>query len=649
MGSDIASISFWLYFIYFFISIGVAFYIPGSLLLSRIPLTSKQRIVLSTVIGMAMWTLQGFIFGYSGLRFLSYVYVGIFLLLWIISQIRSRKKIRISFQVDRFDWLSFLILSIGVVIQLSGVWLMDTKIAKGLLMCCGHVPDNNLELALTNEIVHRFPPFEPGMFGVLVQNYHYWSHLLVGDLVRVFGLPLVATEYQYMSLIISAGLGLSAIVLSELLSMKKVFIRWFLFFLYFSGELTYVTIFFITGKLDLSVGSIENSAQFLMNYPRAVAIIILMGALSLLILSVKRKSISLWYIFCLICGTLIGFKVYVGIFALTGLSALFIYYFFARRFVKLIPIILAFIISLIIYLPVNYGAGGIFYSGAWRVENFAQIKQFNLGSSIMALEVYKQHNNILRIVEYYILFFVLFVVSSFGFKILGVLQNKKTLAKTPKELHIFLVTAIAGSFILGTFFLQKIANSNTFNFLVTVIIFGSFYTALSVSYFFSSLKSKVIVILLSFVIICISVPRIMYMEYENIRLLSTSGYILSNDELSALSFLRYSTPKNSLVLVDPSLYLLDYYAPYVSYLADRPAYYSGILNELQEHSIDFSGRQKIVDTIFNNTDEKTVVNQLKESGVSYILLAHTGKLAVIENNVTTEVFRNKNFRILKVK
>lgn len=648
MGSDVLSFSFWLGFIYFFIAVSLSFYFPGSFLLSRTTLSVFQKIVLGTIIGIAMWGIQGFLFGYLGIRYFSYLYVAAFFLFWIIPRIKPKKKVHLLLHFKTLDWYIFLIICIGVALQLSGVWFMSTKTANGLLMCCGNIPDNNLQLAITNEITHRFPPYEPGMHGVFIQNYHYWSHLIVGELVRVFKLPLIATEYQYMSFLISLGLGLSAVAMAQLLSLKKVFIRWFLFFLYFSGELTYLTIFIVTRKIDFSIGSVENSAQFLMNYPRALAIVVLMGALSVFILWTKSKKNYLLYTFCIICGTLIGYKVYVGMFALSGLAALSIYFLIKRHFANLIPIILAFIISVAIYLPVNSGAGGLFFAGLWRVKDFAQIQQYNLGSSIMALEIYWQNNNILRIVEYSAFLIVLFVFSSFGLKILGVFQTKKSLSRVPFELHIFLIAAIAVSFVLGMFFLQKTGGANTFNFLTTVVIISSFYTALSISYFFENLKSDTVKLFFVGLIIILSIPRLIYMGNANINDLSR-GQTITQDEISALTFLKNNTPQNSLVLVDPQARLSDYDAPYVSYLTNRPTYYSGIERELREHVIDYSARERRVNTIFKSKNEQVVKKTLQESGVSYLFLKKTGTLMAPQKNLVSTVFQNEYFKVFKVK
>ena len=648
MGSEITSLPFWLNFLYFIITVFLTFYIPGSLILRNIQLAKLHRIVLSVIIGMVMWGIQGYFFGYAGMRFLSYIYLLTFFFLWLFKRKHIIKPTKQSSQKISPDFITFGIILIGVLIQLSGVWFMGVRTPAGLIMCCGHPPDNNLNLSLTNEIIHRFPPNEPGMFGHPIQNYHYWSHFVFAELIRVFHLPLIATVYQYMTILVSAGLGLTAIVLSELLSMKKRFIRWFLFFLYFSGELTYITIFFVTGKFHLSVGSVENSAQFLMNYPRAMAIVTLFAACSLLVLWKQKRQLSLFILFCFMCGTIIGFKIYVGIFAFCGLGALFALCFFKRHYACLIPIIIAVLWGIIIYIPVNSQAGGLFFSGFWRSDDFAQIPQYHLGSAIMALEVYKQHDNLLRIIEYHTLFFLLFIISTFGLKLVGILQYRRSLSKVPPELNLFLGTGLITNFLLGMFTMQHNGGANTFNFLVNVQIIGSFYAALAVSELLEKNVHKRAEYLITCFFVLLSIPRLVYMVQQNVQQLGISTSVISNKEIAALDYIRLNTPENSVILVDPRAQLTDYDGVYVAYLADRPTYFSGVLNELKSHGIQYYGRERIVNAIFSDTNIQKVRENLTKSKVNYLLLTTPMNLSIPDGILTHEIYRNSDFKLLQV-
>lgn len=269
------AISFWFYLLIFFIAVFLAFFIPGDLLIKKYNLSIFQRLVIGTVIGMVLWGWQGFIFGYLGLRFLSYLYIIILLLLWI--KIQGREFIRAVLNKAFFsnvDWIVALLIILGVGIQLSSVWFNGVYINEGLFFCCSNVSDSIFHISLTNQITKDFPPYEPGMYGEVVRNYHYWGNLIVGELIRVFRLPLIPTQNQYTMLLTSALLGLSGVVFGQISGLGKSFYRWLIFFLYMGGDLIFLLVSFMRQEINFKMGSIEDGAKFLVNPPRAISIII---------------------------------------------------------------------------------------------------------------------------------------------------------------------------------------------------------------------------------------------------------------------------------------------------------------------------------------------------------------------------------------
>src|SRR3989338_7952509 len=166
----LTDIFFWLDGVYFLVAILLAFYLPGVYFISKLKLAKLQEIVLSFILGMVLWGWQGFVFGYLNIRWLSYIYLLLFLFLWLKKVVPSYK------QYKRFE--PFKILK-------NTDWILT------------------LIISYTNEIVNNFPPLEPGMFATPIQNYHYWGSIIAGELVRVFHLPVIATSYQYMTVFIS--------------------------------------------------------------------------------------------------------------------------------------------------------------------------------------------------------------------------------------------------------------------------------------------------------------------------------------------------------------------------------------------------------------------------------------------------------------
>jgi hypothetical protein len=222
------------------------------------------------------------------------------------------------------------------------------------------------------------------------------------------------------------------------------------------------------------------------------------------------------------------------------------------------------------------------------------------------------------------------------------------LARLPIELHVFLISGITVSAILGFFFQQSTGGSNTFNFLVSVFIIGSVYTALACSYWLDKLnrKYKWIFILL---IIVFTFPRVLQTMLVNIYdIQAKKGFIIDNYELSGLQYLREKTKKNSIILVDYKAFKIDAESPYVSFLTGRQMFLSGLGNELTAHGIDFSARKTIVDTILTSHDSKKISDNLLKYEIDYMYLSSLNNtLATEAAQFSSVVFQNQKIRILK--
>jgi len=642
------SFQFFGYFLLFCIALLLGVYIPGNLAVRKLKLPTCQSVTLSFIAGIVFLSLQGYLFGYLNLRFLAYAYVGIITLIWLY---KNKKKL-FSFDAFKtklkFDGLFFFIMLLGVFGQVSGIWSMGLRFIDGIHFAGGNILDNNLELAITNELIHRFPPFEPGMYGVLLQNYHYWSHLFSAELIRIFHLPLVTTQYQFLTVFISILLGLSVISLSKALRLGNIFTRWLLFYLYFGADFTFGLLFILGKSHYFDIKSMENGAQFLFNLPRAFSIVIFFGGLNFLVIWLKNKTKFLAILCGTIFGAIIGFKIYVGIFTLAGLTFLTIYFLIKKNYRFLFIPAIAFALAGIIYFPVNNNAGGLFFTGFWRVNDFIVLPQLGLSHFELAREIYASHQNYLKVYMLELFFLTLYLLNTFGTKILGLLQTRKSLSKIPLEINLFLIPSIFVSMIAGLFFLQYTGGANTFNFIVNVLIIGSIYAALTVTYFVHKLPIVLRYIIIV-IIIMLTIPRWLNMTASNIGNYSKNyGLLINNNQLYALNYLRIYTPLSSLVLASNTIGN-DYNSPYVCFLADRPTYYSGIIDELEAHGINYKQRKSIVKNIFTSSDKTIVIKALEQSHINYLLLSNNDHFALESNSdIFSVIFKNSNFRILKI-
>jgi len=644
---SISEFSFWFYFVYFWLAVILAFTIPGQVILAKLKLSIFQKIILGTIVGMVLWGWQGFLLGYLGVRWASYAYLVIFLLIWLKSVYR-RKLFSIRLGIKKIDFLLTLIVLSGMVVQLSSVWFNGILFDKGLFFCCAHVPDIFLHLALTNELVKHFPPFEPGMYGTYVQNYHYWGNLVISELIRVFNLPLIPIQYQYSTVFLSLFLGFTAIVFGQLINLEKSFIKWLTFFLYFGGDLVFLLLLILGKGMDFGMSSMEDGAKFLANPPRAFAVVVFFAGLSLFYLWLKRKNLKSGILMALLFGTAIGFKVYIGIFALTGLAALSFYFLLKKDFKMLLPVILTILISAIVYFPVNSNAGGLFYTGLWRFEDFIVQPKLGLQRLELARRIFYDHQNWIRVAIQESIYISLFTFSIFGSKLFGIFQSKKSISKFPAELNVLLITGIIVSLIGGSFFQQRTGGANTFNFLVNIFIIGSIYTALSCSFWISKVNNK-IKIFAVLIIILLTVPRVLNQTYFNFKLIYLKdSNTIENKEIQALDFIKNETAKDSLILVDYRSFVSDAESPYISFMTNRSSYLSGMGNELNAHGIDYSDRQKNVDYILKKSDPLLVKNLLLINQIDYIIMSNTYNLeSTYSANFLKPVFKNEKFKILE--
>jgi hypothetical protein len=558
----------------------------------------------------------------------------------------SGKKFKLNLNKPEIDFVMVILIILGVFMQLTSVWFTGLFTSKGLYL---GPPDNILQIAITDQIVKHFPPFEPGMYPVIIQNYHYWDSLVMAELIRVFKLPLIATDYQYMTVFISLFLGLSAMVFSSILKIGKAFKRWLVFFLYFGGDFVWVLIAFFRRMDFFAMNPLESGQQFLDNIPRSVAVIAFFAFASIFLLWLKKKDKFTGVLMAFFVASLIGFKIYIGIFVLCGLGALGLYYLLKREFKMAFPLILALILSLIIYLPVNSNAGGLYFTGLWRFENFIVQPYLGVLNRLeLARVIYAQHHSWLRVTEYELIYFFVFIFAIFGTKLIGLLQTKKSLSLLPKELNIVLITGIIVSTVAGLFFNQTTGGSNTFNFLASVFIIGSIYTALA-CFFWLNKRNKIIKILFISIIILLTVPRGIDQVYSNIRyLMENKVSIITNQELTALNFFSRQR-SSSLVLVDPQI-AMDVQAPYISFLADKNMFLSGQGDELEAHGISFSGRLEARSIIAFSTNAASVSAYLLKYNIGYIYDAIPNQVPKSTESAffLKSIFNNKKIEILQV-
>src|ERR1035437_3735148 len=183
-----------LFLIYFIFASFLAFYIPGRVILGEQKNLSALGIfAVSYVIGIVFWGWQGYLFGFLQLRNLSYLYLLVFLGLFIFRKYYSFKIPKANSK--KFDWLTILMAVVGITAQIIPFMRNGQILNQGLFVSNNNAVDHVWHVTLVGELVRRFPPNEPGMYGIPLLNYHFWFNLVTADLIRVFHLPLFETQF----------------------------------------------------------------------------------------------------------------------------------------------------------------------------------------------------------------------------------------------------------------------------------------------------------------------------------------------------------------------------------------------------------------------------------------------------------------------
>lgn len=642
--------SFTVGFLFFAISIFISCYIPGRvlILLGKSSFSKISTLTLSLIIGISLWTIQGFIFGFLNVRFLTYIYLILFLIAWLqTGDYKNYFKKKYTLKLSKSEISFILLISTGISLQLLSVFLMGIQQSNSITYCCGNLSDNFWFLSLSRSLTESIPPQEPGMAGLIVHNYHYLANIFVAELNRIFKLPLFLVQFQYSYVLISTLLGLSAYTFGKSIKNGSRFTFWLIFMLYFGGDFIWLLMTILNKGTNLfSMSSIENGSSFLINPPRAFAIVLFFGGITLLkSWMVDKKNLTLGIIASIVLGSLIGFKVYVGLFVGIGMTCLLVLFLFKRRFKDALIPIICFVIMVILYFPVNLGAGGLYYTGFWFFENFIVQPYLQLERLELARVVYLEHGNWIRSLTYDLLFVGIATFSLFGTKLLGFLQTRNSLKIFPFEFHIFLIAGLITSFIIGFFFQQTSGGSNTFNFQVNAFIIGSIYTASAVC-MLTSVKKFRLGILISIFIVLLTIPRVIYEARLNIQRITTNSEEgIHLDEIKGYNFLK--SQDTGLVVVDHTHFSLDESTPLVYAYTGQKMFLSGI-QILESHGIDVTEIKKDKNDIFMS-DVKKVADILDKNNISYIVLGPKTDLVATETaRFIDMIYKNKKIKIAKV-
>lgn len=666
------SLPFLGYLLLFLLSSYFSFYLPGALVIQKKKLGLGLQIILSFCIGIALWGFQGYLLGFLHLRFLTYLYVVLIAILAYKKGLFSLTPFKEFLRFIGRNPLVVLLVLIGVLVQLSAVVGSGIMYMDGVRFFGVNRADGIMHVAFIQSIIHYFPPIEPGSYGHPITNYHYWSDLIIAELVRVWGLPITHTFFQYFPLLLSVLTAIGGYQLVRKLGFSQKAGIWTIFFLFFAGDATYVLILVSLQKLNFMTPALDNGASQFLNMPNAMAkVIFLGGIISLKIWLEERERIFWGIVTILLFASLVGIKIYYGIFVILGLGlvTLFIlitsvvkqirehgvitsvYRTVVREKYLIISGVVLCIISSLIYFPVNKNAGGL----GWYPLEWPKIF---LGKDVidgegwwLRMQVYQSAHNVLGVFVFDSIAILISLVCIHGTRLLGVLPRRDLYKKISWEMIVFFFPGIIIFHILGFFTLQTSGGLNVFNFFVVATVVLSLLSGMVLDRYSFSLKKPVITAFL-IIVVFVTIPRVVFEVTANIKAAlnpKNNSFLVSKDELDAFSFIRQNTPHDSIIQSHPEN-AQDYITPYVAFFSDRLSYLTGV-NLQETHNQPLKERESKLKEVFSSKVPIDFFGQARAAGINLLYLRKVDEerlIFPIDNDLITKLYENDSVVVYKV-
>jgi len=659
---SITSIYFWLYFLAFSGVFIISVLIPGLVIVKSIKLPGiVGKFLLATSIGIAMWSVQGYVFGYLQMRWMTYLYILIFSVSYLANLSYHKNEFIHLFKVHpKLPLLFYPILILGVAAQLFPIVTSGFMNSAGVKFLQINIGDGVLHLAFIQSLVENVPPNQPGATGILITNYHYWSDLFIAELARIWHLPIIHLYFQFIPAVLSPLLAIASYYVVYVISDSKKAGLISLVLYFFVGDLAYLLYMIIHGSISFHPGTIDNGVIQFINMPQAFAKYNFLLSLYLMKVWSKRKSAYSTIILGFLLGSLVGFKVYFGIFAAMGVTFVFIAQALSSIFKKnkhrsllkflndtkyviLLCVIMA-LVSSIIFFPANKDSGGLyFYLLDWP-KLYLGRDYLNWDDWWLRMQVYVEARSFKNVTMWNLVSLATFMISVYGIRLIGFIPSKAILKKMGIVLLSFLLPATLAFTFLGLNTIQSSGGHNTFNFFVVALSILSLTTAINLA---QLLRWKLLFIPV-LVIIGISIPRSVDTLRSFVESFVTGKDVqtISRDEIEALKYIADNTNVRSVVQAY-SVNDLEKDTPYVPFFSQRNSFFSGG-GTLVSHNQPVLDREVVLKNIFSWGLTAGEARHLIDLGITHLYVPSRVADQYYQSLWLPIVFQNETVSVVEI-
>ena len=631
-----------------------------------------DRFVVTTTVGLCLFTLTANILAFVNLRFLMWTLpiAGLILLT------RYYKELITIGGKLKYLWVFLLVLLIGIVAQVAVNAPSGLIHPDGIYFYSSHGHDGVWHLALMEEMHKNVFPFQnPELAGQKLQNYHFFVDLLMSEMTRLFPFSPLDVYFRFMPILFSLLLGLSSFVLVKKWAKSESAGIWAMFFTYFAGSFGYLlTIPRAQNVVGETIFWVSQTQSVLGNPPHAAAFIILTVFLYCLYDFLHSYSVKYFILATLLGGVVIEFKVYAGVLILGGLLVIGVWELIFRKVKKTLLLFTSTLgLALLIYLPNSANSQDFLIWQPWWFIRTMVVAPDRLNWMDLELkrQTYLAEHNYKRVIYVESIAFFAFLFGNLGMRFIGFWAIFQQLRQNvfKDSFNLFFLSITTASFIIPVLFVQKGVAWNAIQFNQYFLLLFGFLAAITASYAVKAINPKVGKYLLIIIMVILTVPTqigLLWQFYRNAPLSK-----ISQEEIAAMNFLKSRGTGDDIILTPnfnkyataqfktPPIPIYSWYdTGYLAAFTGKRTLLSdaeqvGIMGYPEDNIIEsrnkiFSGPEFKPETF--KADPIIINDFLLKNNINYVYLVYDQNfLAPVEKLDLEEIYRTDNVRIYQYK
>ena len=249
----------------------------GYFFVRKLKFSLLTKFFLSPVIGVILLSIGAFVAGSCHMYWLVYVYAGAEILSLLVNLRHYVPAIKRKLKAKIWRQYAYLLvlMALGLVLQLPAIFGSGLMAGEGMWMYFTNNSDGLMHVGFIQALAQEFPAVRPEI-DIPLSDYHYWSDLVMAQLVRL-GVPALNLFCQFIPVILSvATTGLVYAVGREITGSKKA-ARWVTLVNLVASEGAFWLTFFFAQHHGWAMATFDNGADQFLNMPAVFAKWMVMG------------------------------------------------------------------------------------------------------------------------------------------------------------------------------------------------------------------------------------------------------------------------------------------------------------------------------------------------------------------------------------